>query len=137
MFFNDAKHSIGCNIHVFHIFSQKRDQLQDEEERKSSWVSQERQKTLDRLRTFKQVTEEELLFSTSFFCKTKFLSFQNYTMLLPILFHCVVNCSLENSQQSTALVVTDSSGRCIPSAVISFCSLLHLYFVKRRLANVL
>uniref|UniRef100_A0A8C3S5X6 Junction mediating and regulatory protein, p53 cofactor n=1 Tax=Chelydra serpentina TaxID=8475 RepID=A0A8C3S5X6_CHESE len=32
----------------------KQDQLQDEEERKSSWVSQERQKTLDRLRTFKQ-----------------------------------------------------------------------------------
>ncbi|XP_060091840.1 junction-mediating and -regulatory protein [Heteronotia binoei] len=28
--------------------------LQDEEETKSSWVSQERQKTLDRLRTFKQ-----------------------------------------------------------------------------------
>ncbi|XP_077203429.1 junction-mediating and -regulatory protein [Paroedura picta] len=32
----------------------KRERLQDEEERKSSWVSQERQKTLDRLRTFKQ-----------------------------------------------------------------------------------
>ncbi|KGL74662.1 Junction-mediating and -regulatory protein, partial [Tinamus guttatus] len=37
--------------HAVHL---KRDQLQDEEERKSSWVSQERQKTLDRLRTFKQ-----------------------------------------------------------------------------------
>lgn len=35
--------------------SQRRERLQDEEERKSSWVSQERQKTLDRLRTFKQV----------------------------------------------------------------------------------
>ncbi|KAF7250210.1 Junction-mediating and -regulatory protein [Varanus komodoensis] len=33
---------------------EKKEQLQDEEERKSSWVSQERQKTLDRLRTFKQ-----------------------------------------------------------------------------------
>ncbi|KAH0628000.1 hypothetical protein JD844_008640 [Phrynosoma platyrhinos] len=32
----------------------KRERLQDEEERKNSWVSQERQKTLDRLRTFKQ-----------------------------------------------------------------------------------
>uniref|UniRef100_G1KT19 Junction mediating and regulatory protein, p53 cofactor n=1 Tax=Anolis carolinensis TaxID=28377 RepID=G1KT19_ANOCA len=32
----------------------KRERLQAEEERKSSWVSQERQKTLDRLRTFKQ-----------------------------------------------------------------------------------
>lgn len=32
----------------------KRERLQDEEDRKSSWVSQERQKTLDRLRTFKQ-----------------------------------------------------------------------------------
>ncbi|XP_068106321.1 junction-mediating and -regulatory protein [Hyperolius riggenbachi] len=30
------------------------EEQQDEEERKSSWVSQERQKTLDRLRTFKQ-----------------------------------------------------------------------------------
>ncbi|XP_041326549.1 junction-mediating and -regulatory protein isoform X3 [Pyrgilauda ruficollis] len=37
-----------------HTVQMKRDQLQDEEERKSSWVSQERQKTLDRLRTFKQ-----------------------------------------------------------------------------------
>uniref|UniRef100_A0A8C8VIQ0 Junction mediating and regulatory protein, p53 cofactor n=1 Tax=Pelusios castaneus TaxID=367368 RepID=A0A8C8VIQ0_9SAUR len=41
-----------CRIH--HTVQLKRDQLQDEEERKSSWVSQERQKTLDRLRTFKQ-----------------------------------------------------------------------------------
>ncbi|NXR33681.1 JMY protein, partial [Zosterops hypoxanthus] len=39
---------------IHHTVQLKRDQLQDEEERKSSWVSQERQKTLDRLRTFKQ-----------------------------------------------------------------------------------
>ncbi|NWJ08819.1 JMY protein, partial [Crypturellus undulatus] len=39
---------------LHHAVQLKRDQLQDEEERKSSWVSQERQKTLDRLRTFKQ-----------------------------------------------------------------------------------
>ncbi|XP_075694863.1 junction-mediating and -regulatory protein [Rhinoderma darwinii] len=31
-----------------------RDKQQDEEDRKSTWVTQERQKTLDRLRTFKQ-----------------------------------------------------------------------------------
>ncbi|XP_062984047.1 junction-mediating and -regulatory protein [Elgaria multicarinata webbii] len=37
-----------------HTAKFKRERLQDEEERKSSWVSQERQKTLDRLRTFKQ-----------------------------------------------------------------------------------
>lgn len=37
------------------IFYQKREKLHDEEERKSAWVSQERQRTLDRLRTFKQV----------------------------------------------------------------------------------
>ncbi|XP_042307280.1 junction-mediating and -regulatory protein [Sceloporus undulatus] len=37
-----------------HTAMSKRERLQDEEERKSSWVSQERQKTLDRLRTFKQ-----------------------------------------------------------------------------------
>ncbi|KAM6036922.1 junction-mediating and -regulatory protein isoform 1-T3 [Theristicus caerulescens] len=39
---------------MHHTVQLKRDQLQEEEERKSSWVSQERQKTLDRLRTFKQ-----------------------------------------------------------------------------------
>ncbi|KAI6058301.1 Junction-mediating and -regulatory protein [Aix galericulata] len=39
---------------MHHNVQLKREQLQDEEERKSSWVSQERQKTLDRLRTFKQ-----------------------------------------------------------------------------------
>ncbi|XP_053152535.1 junction-mediating and -regulatory protein [Hemicordylus capensis] len=37
-----------------HTAKFNRERLQDEEERKSSWVSQERQKTLDRLRTFKQ-----------------------------------------------------------------------------------
>uniref|UniRef100_A0A8C6ZXA5 Junction mediating and regulatory protein, p53 cofactor n=1 Tax=Nothoprocta perdicaria TaxID=30464 RepID=A0A8C6ZXA5_NOTPE len=47
---------------LHHSVQLKRDQLQDEEERKSSWVSQERQKTLDRLRTFKQVKEEEPFF---------------------------------------------------------------------------
>uniref|UniRef100_K7FKN7 Junction mediating and regulatory protein, p53 cofactor n=2 Tax=Pelodiscus sinensis TaxID=13735 RepID=K7FKN7_PELSI len=39
---------------MHHTLPLKQDHLQDEEERKSSWVSQERQKTLDRLRTFKQ-----------------------------------------------------------------------------------
>ncbi|NXS58466.1 JMY protein, partial [Brachypteracias leptosomus] len=39
---------------MHHTVQLKRVQSQDEEERKSSWVSQERQKTLDRLRTFKQ-----------------------------------------------------------------------------------
>uniref|UniRef100_G3SXS0 Junction mediating and regulatory protein, p53 cofactor n=1 Tax=Loxodonta africana TaxID=9785 RepID=G3SXS0_LOXAF len=37
-----------------HTVQLKREKLHDEEERKSAWVSQERQKTLDRLRTFKQ-----------------------------------------------------------------------------------
>lgn len=37
-----------------HTIQIKRDKLHDEEERKSAWVSQERQRTLDRLRTFKQ-----------------------------------------------------------------------------------
>ncbi|XP_074851563.1 junction-mediating and -regulatory protein isoform X2 [Carettochelys insculpta] len=39
---------------MHHTVQLKQDRLQDEEERKSSWVSQERQKTLDRLRSFKQ-----------------------------------------------------------------------------------
>ncbi|XP_067424855.1 junction-mediating and -regulatory protein [Emydura macquarii macquarii] len=39
---------------LHHTVQLKKDDLEDEEERKSSWVSQERQKTLDRLRTFKQ-----------------------------------------------------------------------------------
>lgn len=42
-------------IELLFIFYQKREKLHDEEERKSAWVSQERQRTLDRLRTFKQV----------------------------------------------------------------------------------
>lgn len=37
-----------------HAAQLKRDKQEDEEEQKSTWVSQERQKTLDRLRTFKQ-----------------------------------------------------------------------------------
>nr|XP_008535408.1 PREDICTED: junction-mediating and -regulatory protein [Equus przewalskii] len=37
-----------------HTIQLKRERLHDEEERKSAWVSQERQRTLDRLRTFKQ-----------------------------------------------------------------------------------
>ncbi|EGW08453.1 Junction-mediating and -regulatory protein [Cricetulus griseus] len=37
-----------------HTAQLKREKLHDEEERKSAWVSQERQRTLDRLRTFKQ-----------------------------------------------------------------------------------
>ncbi|XP_030823868.1 junction-mediating and -regulatory protein [Camarhynchus parvulus] len=48
------RHQSEKEYKVHHTVQLKRDQLQDEEERKSSWVSQERQKTLDRLRTFKQ-----------------------------------------------------------------------------------
>ncbi|NWT72847.1 JMY protein, partial [Prunella himalayana] len=48
------RHQSKEEYKMHHTVQLKRDQLQDEEERKSSWVSQERQKTLDRLRTFKQ-----------------------------------------------------------------------------------
>ncbi|NWR49305.1 JMY protein, partial [Regulus satrapa] len=48
------RHQTEEEYKMHHTVQLKRDQLQDEEERKSSWVSQERQKTLDRLRTFKQ-----------------------------------------------------------------------------------
>ncbi|XP_009909090.2 junction-mediating and -regulatory protein [Dryobates pubescens] len=48
------RHQSEEEYKMHHAVQLKRDQLQDEEERKSSWVSQERQKTLDRLRTFKQ-----------------------------------------------------------------------------------
>ncbi|XP_074426805.1 junction-mediating and -regulatory protein [Larus michahellis] len=48
------RHQSEEEYKTHHTVQLKRDQLQDEEERKSSWVSQERQKTLDRLRTFKQ-----------------------------------------------------------------------------------
>ncbi|NXH40493.1 JMY protein, partial [Dicaeum eximium] len=48
------RHQSEEKYKMHHTVQLKRDQLQDEEERKSSWVSQERQKTLDRLRTFKQ-----------------------------------------------------------------------------------
>ncbi|KAM3940049.1 junction-mediating and -regulatory protein [Leptodactylus fuscus] len=39
---------------IHHSAQMARDKQQDEEDRKSTWVTQERQKTLDRLRTFKQ-----------------------------------------------------------------------------------
>ncbi|KFO37080.1 Junction-mediating and -regulatory protein [Fukomys damarensis] len=39
---------------IHHTVQLKRERLHDEEEKKSAWVSQERQRTLDRLRTFKQ-----------------------------------------------------------------------------------
>ncbi|NXG05272.1 JMY protein, partial [Sakesphorus luctuosus] len=48
------RHQSEEEYKMHHSIQLKRDQLQDEEERKSSWVSQERQKTLDRLRSFKQ-----------------------------------------------------------------------------------
>ncbi|NXN90241.1 JMY protein, partial [Bombycilla garrulus] len=48
------RHQSEEEYKMHHSVQLKRDQLHDEEERKSSWVSQERQKTLDRLRTFKQ-----------------------------------------------------------------------------------
>ncbi|NXB83718.1 JMY protein, partial [Vidua chalybeata] len=48
------RHQSEEEYKIHHTVQLKRDQLQDEEDRKSSWVSQERQKTLDRLRTFKQ-----------------------------------------------------------------------------------
>lgn len=120
---------------IFHIFSQKREQLQDEEERKSSWVSQERQKTLDRLRTFKQVKEELLFFYKFFFRKIYFYSFQDYTILLGIFFHCSLTYSLENLQQNTVLVVANLSGHCIISTIISFCCLSRMHIMSRHLAN--
>ncbi|XP_005286494.3 junction-mediating and -regulatory protein isoform X1 [Chrysemys picta bellii] len=48
------RHQSEEKYRMHHTVQLKQEQLQDEEERKSSWVSQERQKTLDRLRTFKQ-----------------------------------------------------------------------------------
>ncbi|CAH2297272.1 junction-mediating and -regulatory [Pelobates cultripes] len=44
----------GDGAYVQHAVQLSKDQQQDEDERKSIWVSEERQKTLDRLRTFKQ-----------------------------------------------------------------------------------
>ncbi|XP_075595000.1 junction-mediating and -regulatory protein isoform X2 [Balearica regulorum gibbericeps] len=49
---------------MHHTVQLKQDQLQDEEERASSWVSQERQKTLDRLLMFKQYSGQVILKST-------------------------------------------------------------------------
>ncbi|NXP55240.1 JMY protein, partial [Heliornis fulica] len=48
------RHDSEEKYKTHHTVQLKQDRLQDEEERKTSWVSQERQKTLDRLRTFKQ-----------------------------------------------------------------------------------
>ena len=57
----------------------------DEEERKSAWVSQERQKTLDRLRNFKQVVKVwsvyycSLLFKQLHICSYCNVSFMRKT----------------------------------------------------------
>ncbi|NXN75454.1 JMY protein, partial [Himantopus himantopus] len=48
------RHQSEEEYKMHHTVQLKLDQLQDEEERRSSWVCQERQKTLNRLRTFKQ-----------------------------------------------------------------------------------
>uniref|UniRef100_A0A8C5U941 Junction mediating and regulatory protein, p53 cofactor n=1 Tax=Malurus cyaneus samueli TaxID=2593467 RepID=A0A8C5U941_9PASS len=80
------RHQSEEEYKMHHSVQLKRDQLQDEEERKSSWVSQERQKTLDRLRTFKQVTEEQLFFSGGFLSQRNLHSFQHYSMLSVALF---------------------------------------------------
>lgn len=41
---------------------QKRDKKKEEEKKKKAWISQERQKTLERLKTFKEVS------SVSYIC---------------------------------------------------------------------
>ncbi|KAM6037350.1 junction-mediating and -regulatory protein-like [Chlamydotis macqueenii] len=50
---------------MHHTVQLKQNQLQDEGERKSSWISQERQKTLDRLRTFKQRYPGQVIFKST------------------------------------------------------------------------
>ncbi|XP_005858226.1 PREDICTED: junction-mediating and -regulatory protein, partial [Myotis brandtii] len=53
------------NYRTHHTVQLKREKLHDEEERKSAWVSQERQRTLDRLRTFKQRYPGQVIFKSS------------------------------------------------------------------------
>lgn len=38
------------------VLMQKRDKQKEEEKKKKAWISQERQKTLERLKTFKEVS---------------------------------------------------------------------------------
>ena len=63
------------------FFNQKRDKLHDEEERKSAWVSQERQKTLDRLRNFKQVVKVWLIYYYSLLFKPNYIHTPTVTSL--------------------------------------------------------
>ena len=58
---------------LFFFFYQKREKLHDEEERKSAWVSQERQRTLDRLRTFKQVVKVWSIYYFSLLFKQSYI----------------------------------------------------------------
>ena len=73
-------HHNGITINFF--FNQRRDKLHDEEERKSAWVSQERQKTLDRLRNFKQVVKVWSIYYCSLLFKQSYIYTPIVTSLL-------------------------------------------------------
>lgn len=80
-------------IKLLLIFYQKREKLHDEEERKSAWVSQERQRTLDRLRTFKQVIKVWSIYCFSLLFKQNYI----YTPIVRFLRKAWFSvCYLEN-----------------------------------------
>ncbi|XP_074862662.1 WASP homolog-associated protein with actin, membranes and microtubules [Carettochelys insculpta] len=60
----EAQESIK-HFHQHHSIQLKRDKKKDEEKKKKAWISQERQKTLERLKTFKEKCPAEFVLKTS------------------------------------------------------------------------
>nr|XP_005307302.4 LOW QUALITY PROTEIN: WASP homolog-associated protein with actin, membranes and microtubules [Chrysemys picta bellii] len=52
-------------FHQHHSIQLKRDKVKEEEKKKKAWISQERQKTLERLKTFKEKCPAEFVLKTS------------------------------------------------------------------------
>ncbi|XP_030433107.1 WASP homolog-associated protein with actin, membranes and microtubules [Gopherus evgoodei] len=52
-------------FHQHHSIQLKRDKMKEEEKKKKAWISQERQKTLERLKTFKEKCPAEFVLKTS------------------------------------------------------------------------
>uniref|UniRef100_A0A2K6G056 WASP homolog associated with actin, golgi membranes and microtubules n=2 Tax=Propithecus coquereli TaxID=379532 RepID=A0A2K6G056_PROCO len=59
-----AEESVRC-FHQHHSIQMKRDKIKEEEQKKKEWINQERQKTLQRLRAFKEKCPAQSVIKTS------------------------------------------------------------------------
>ncbi|XP_073160146.1 WASP homolog-associated protein with actin, membranes and microtubules isoform X2 [Lepidochelys kempii] len=61
----EAKRGTICARRAYLRNKKKRDKMKEEEKKKKAWISQERQKTLERLKTFKEKCPAEFVLKTS------------------------------------------------------------------------